>query len=325
MSQAVTVSTELKATDMLGACKSRLGIGRMSYKVNPGLYAVGRPDSDSPVLVTANYKLTFDRVRSSLKGLNLWILVLDTKGVNVWCAAGKGTFGTEELLQRVKVSGLEKVVNHRTLILPQLGAVGVAAHKVKKESGFRVIYGPVDIRDFPQFLADGMKKSEKMKRVTFPLKERAVLTPLEFHLSIKALIPVMVTIFILTAIEERGLTGAAWQSMLPILGAFLTGCFAVPLLLPYLPFKSFALKGVVAGLLLLGGLHLIFSYSVLQLLTYALLTLPITSYLALNFTGSSTYTSLAGVKVEVKIATPLFIISLAAGGILKILLAIGIL
>ena len=69
----------------------------MNYKVDPGLYALGAPDADSPVLVSANFKMSFDLLREALPGRNAWILVLDTDGINVWCAAGKGTFGTEEL------------------------------------------------------------------------------------------------------------------------------------------------------------------------------------------------------------------------------------
>lgn len=69
----------------------------MGYTIDPGLYALGNPDESSPVLVTANYKLTFDRLRQSLPKLDAWVLVLDTKGINVWCAAGKGTFGTGEV------------------------------------------------------------------------------------------------------------------------------------------------------------------------------------------------------------------------------------
>jgi CO dehydrogenase/acetyl-CoA synthase gamma subunit (corrinoid Fe-S protein) len=119
----------------------------MDYKVEPGLYAVGTPDDKAPVLVTANYKMTFDRLREQLGGVSLWIVVLDTDGVNVWCAAGKGTFGTDEVVHRVKEVGLDRLVSHRTLLLPQLSATGVAAHEVKKQTGFRVVYGPIKAKD----------------------------------------------------------------------------------------------------------------------------------------------------------------------------------
>jgi len=84
------VSTQLDIRDVLGSWKCRWSNGRMDYKVDPGLYCVGTPDNQSPVLVTSNYKMTFDRVRKELENISAWILVLDTDGVNVWCAAGKG-------------------------------------------------------------------------------------------------------------------------------------------------------------------------------------------------------------------------------------------
>lgn len=118
----------------------------MNYAVHPGLYALGEPDENAPVLVTANYKMSFDCLRQALPGRNAWILVLDTKGINVWCAAGKGTFGTNELVYRIEASGLKKVVRHRKMVLPQLGAPGIAAHQVKKLSGFKAHYGPVRAR-----------------------------------------------------------------------------------------------------------------------------------------------------------------------------------
>ena len=132
------ISTHMVLKDKLGGCRVRWGIRRMHYSVPAGLYAVGEPDSDSPVLVTANYKLSFDLLRRELSGRNLWLLALETFGINVWCAAGKRTFGTSELVNRIQKVQLERVVNHRVIILPQLGAPGVAAHEVKKATGFRV-------------------------------------------------------------------------------------------------------------------------------------------------------------------------------------------
>jgi hypothetical protein len=120
----------LNFDDRLGAWKVRWAIGRMSYTVEPGLYAVGNPDAGSPVLVSANYKLSFDSLRKELHDISAWILVLDTNGINVWCAAGKGTFGTGELINKIQETDLKKIVNHRQLIVPQLGAPGVAAHLI---------------------------------------------------------------------------------------------------------------------------------------------------------------------------------------------------
>ena len=82
----------------------------MNYLVPAGLYAIGEPTAEAPVVVTANYKMSFDLVRRELSGRNVFLLVLETFGINVWCAAGKGSFGTDELVQRIASSGLARVV-----------------------------------------------------------------------------------------------------------------------------------------------------------------------------------------------------------------------
>jgi hypothetical protein len=103
LSQSIpSVSADWSYKDYLGTVKVRWDIGRNNYSVAPGLYKIGNPNSESDVFVSANYKLSFDILRKNLKGLNAWILVIDTKGVNVWCAAGKGTFSTENIFKEVK-------------------------------------------------------------------------------------------------------------------------------------------------------------------------------------------------------------------------------
>ena len=173
------VKTSLSFHDIASTIKVRWSIGRLNYIIKPGIYGVGNPDQESDVFVSANYKLSFDHLRKSLDGLNAWILVIDTKSINVWCAAGKGTFGTKELVQRIGKHGLDKLVNHKKLILPQLGAVGVSAHEVKEQTGFRVIYGPVRAEDIGNFIKSGYKTTPEMRRVKFPLWDRIKLIPVE--------------------------------------------------------------------------------------------------------------------------------------------------
>jgi len=167
----------------------------MHYAIDPGLYALGNPGNNSPVLVTANYKMSFDELRKSLPGKDMWILVLDTMGINVWCAAGKGTFGTDELVRRIELSGLKKIVSHRELILPQLAGPGVASHKVKKLSGFAIHYGPIKAEDIAAYLAAGLKASTEMRVKTFKLRERAVLIPVELVEALKAFLIIMPFLF----------------------------------------------------------------------------------------------------------------------------------
>ncbi len=313
------ISTDLTFKDKLGAWKVRWGIGRMDYTVNPGLYAVGRPDESSPVLVSANYKLTFDAVRKELSGLNCWLLILDTKGINVWCAAGKGTFGTDELVRRIEKTGLHDIVSHRKLILPQLGAVGVSAHEVAKRTGFSVIYGPVRASDIKAFIAADFKATKEMRTVKFTLRDRLVLTPMELVPAVKKSLPILGGLFITNQFAPRPLDK---HDIAAYAGAVVVGAVITPSLLPYIPGRAFAWKGWLMGMGWTAGyLGLTKRINKGNRLLSAgeLLLLPaVSSYLAMNFTGSSTYTSPSGVNKEMKQALPWIVGAAAIGGALTL-------
>lgn len=313
-----TLTTELGWRDVLGGWRVRWAFGRMNYRISPGLYRIGEPDQDSAVLVTANYKLTVDKVRKELAGLNVWLLVLDTNGVNVWCAAGKGTFGTEELVRRIQVVNLKQVVTHRDLVLPQLGATGVAAHEVKRATGFTVRYGPVRAQDIKPYLAAGMKATPAMRRVTFTWKERIVVTPVEVVGGMKVLFVALAVLALLDLIRHHRLTPHLAVDFVPFVAAILTGGVLVPLFLPLIPFRAFALKGAVAGVLLVIALCLLLPMDVMEGAGVGLLALAITSYMAMMFTGATTFTTLAGAKLEVRRALPLILIMAAAGAVLRV-------
>ncbi len=142
-------------------------------KVKPGLYAVGQPDENSPVLVTGNFDLTVRRLVQAIDGrVDVWVLVADSAGINVWCAAGGGYFTAEKVIAAVKSSHLDQVVRHHALILPQLCANGVDGWRVRKESGWGVHWGPAKAVDIPAYLADKRKKNDAMRWVRFPLRDR---------------------------------------------------------------------------------------------------------------------------------------------------------
>lgn len=320
------VSDHLTLCDLLGSWRARWSVSRMRYNVPPGLYALGSPDAGSPVLVSANYKMSFDSLRRELSGQNLWILVLDTKGINVWCAAGKGTFGTEELVNRIAQTKLPDVVKHRTLILPQLSATGVAAHEVQRLSGFKVVYGPVRASDIPSFLESGLKATAEMREVRFGLPDRLVLTPIELVGTIK---PMLALIGILFLVNLAAASSAPFVRLLsrtlidlvPYVGAVLVGAVAVPILLPYVPGRAFAWKGWLLGLLWTAAYVWLISPATGwgRALAYFLILPSITSFLAMNFTGASTYTSLSGVIREMKIAVPTMKLSVGLGLLLMLI------
>lgn len=311
------VSTKLSMKDKLGSWKVRFGIGRMNYKINPGLYAIGMPDHTSPVLVSANYKLTFDSLRKELSGLNCWILILDTKGINVWCAAGKGTFGTDEIINRISKVGLSEIVLHRKLILPQLGAPGVSAHEVIKKTGFSVVYGPVRANDIKTFIDLGYKATDEMRTVKFTIWDRIVLTPVELVSAAKSSLTVFGILFLLNLFVSRpfGMT-----DFVGYIGAVVTGTFLTPILLPLIPGRAFACKGWLLGLIWAIGFIWYSGWftpgSLLLVLGYLLVLPSLSAYYAMNFTGSSTYTSFSGVIKEMKVAVPLMVIFSVVGLIL---------
>lgn len=314
------VSTKLHFKDTLGAWKVRWGIGRMKYKVSPGIYAIGRPDHTSPVLVSANYKLTFDVLRKELSDLDCWIMILDTKGINVWCAAGKGTFGTDEIINRISKTGLSEIVSHRKLVLPQLSAPGVSAHEVARQTGFTVIYGPVRAKDIKAFLDSSYKATEEMRTVKFSIRDRLVLTPVELVSAAKPSLMVFGILFLINLFAARPF-GLA--DFIAYTGAVLAGTVITPILLPVVPGRAFSWKGWLLGLLWTLGFIWFngwFAPGFLLLAIGYLLVLPsLSAYLAMNFTGSSTYTSFSGVIKEMKIAVPLIAVSLATGIILLLI------
>jgi len=312
------IKTELGKDDLFSTVSVRCGIWRYKYKVSPGLYATGNPGKDSEVLVTANFKLTFDMLRKELDGISAWILALDTKGINVWCAAGKGTFSTGELVKRITDNHLEGLVNHKRVIVPQLGATGVSAWKVKKQSGFEVVYGPIRARDIPAFLENDKKAVKKMRQVTFSMYERLILTPVEIRIILK---PALITTFVLFILSGIGpgifsFTNALQRggvSTLALATGIFAGAFVTPVLLPFIPSRKFALKGIIAGSIV-ALFAILFAASAINgmagYLALFLFIITISSYLAMNFTGSTPFTSPSGVEKEMKQYIPVQIAGL---------------
>ncbi|MBD3316870.1 MAG: acetyl-CoA synthase subunit gamma [Chitinivibrionales bacterium] len=311
----------LNAKEMCGDLWCRFSNSfRMKYTVAPGLYKIGNPTSTDPVLLSANYRLSFNALRKELKGLDLWIMVLNTKGINVWCAAGKGTFGTTEIITRIKTTKLSEYVSHKKIIAPQLGAPGVKAHEVKKATGYRIYYGPVYAKDIPAYLNNGKKAAPNMRRVRFPAADRAILTPMELNMALrKAWAPLLIVLALFGLTPGGILFKPALRQGGPIvlaaLGGVLTGTVVTPIALPLIPGRSFAWKGFLSGAVLAAALLYVepadvFSSIWIQILV-AVGVPALSSYLAFNFTGCTTFTSVAGVKKELKVAIPLYIVASA--------------
>ncbi len=320
-----SVSAKWTGRDFLNAVKVRWGIGRNNSKITPGVYKIGNPDSQSDVFVSANYKLSFDILRKNLKSCDAWILVIDTKGVNVWCAAGKGSFGTETLVRSIDNTFLKSIVSHRRLIVPQLGAVGVAAHKIKELTGFKVIFGPVQASDIADFVKAGYLATPELRRINVPFYERAKLIPVDLVYWKYRLLAALFVVFVFSGLDRTGFlfTKMVNTSLFPVLNiltGYLAGFVITPLLLPVIPLRPFSLKGALWGLIFIVFLNELFSVPNIERIALALIGIAVASFTALNFTGATTYTSLSGVKLEMKWSIP-FQIGFAAVGLLLFIIS----
>ena len=166
-----------------------------------------------------------------------------------------------------------------------------------------------------------------MRRKSFPLYERAVLIPLELVGAFKWFLVITATFFFAAGL---GGPGGYWENCLAyglfavaaFAGALCAGAVLTPLLLPWLPGRAFSFKGMITGLVAVGILLLFRTgdlatpAGLLEHFAWVLLVPALSAYLAMNFTGASTYTSLSGVKKEMKRAVPLEIGAAAIGLVL---------
>jgi len=316
-----TASAHISLADRWDHFLARWGVKRSQHRVQPGLYRLGDPDPRSSVFVTANYTLSFDALRGALRGVDAYILVLDTHGINVWCAAAKGTFSTRELVERIESTHLREVVRSRVLILPQLGAAGVSAHEVKRSSHFKVEYGPVRAADLPEYLKTHQASAE-MRRVRFDLWDRLVLIPVE---AVHAFLPMLAAAILLWFLVGP-------LASLASLAAVLAGVALFPILLPWLPTRNFSTQGLILG----GIISLPFALVNLLgstastgwlragwSLFYLAIIPPVTGYLALNFTGSTPQTSKSGVQREMSRYLPVLIGLFGFGILLLVILKVA--
>lgn len=137
-----------------------------------GLIQIGNPGRNAPVLLTGNFQLTVERVRRALRGSDAYLLVANSHGLNVWCAATGGHLTNHDVISVLKTSGIEDLVDHRQVILPQLAATGIEGKLIHRKTGWRVVWGPVYAASIPRFLAAGLKKTPNMRVVRFAWSQR---------------------------------------------------------------------------------------------------------------------------------------------------------
>jgi demethylmenaquinone methyltransferase/2-methoxy-6-polyprenyl-1,4-benzoquinol methylase len=199
--------------------------------VEPGLRIIGTPDRTAPVIVTANFHLTVRRVEKALADQDCYLLVVPTKGINVWCASAGGEMNTHSILATLKTSGIGECVDHRVLVLPQFSAPGIDMKLLKKRTGWIGKWGPAYAYDLPSFLNNGCTKTPQQCLAKFPLSFR-----MEMLLSMNVSVWLVLAAVALAIHPVWALITSAffWGAGLILYAGY-----------PYLPFESGWLKALM--------------------------------------------------------------------------------
>jgi acetyl-CoA decarbonylase/synthase complex subunit gamma len=121
-------------------------------QITPGLYKVGNPGKDAPVLLTVNFSLTYFTLQGYLEASRIpsFMLIADTEGLSVLTAVAAGKLSEILVKDAIAKSGVEQEVSHRTLIIP--GYAAPLSGKIEEETGWKVLVGPRDAADIAEFL-----------------------------------------------------------------------------------------------------------------------------------------------------------------------------
>jgi NAD-dependent dihydropyrimidine dehydrogenase PreA subunit len=161
----------VRPADLPGYLRDTL-LRMLPHRAPTGLVRIGKPGRASPLLVTGNFALTVRRLRAALRGHDAWLLVANSKGINVWCAAGGGHLTHHDIIAAIRTARIEERVDHREVILPQLCATGVERRRITEATGFETRWGPARLEDLPAFLDRGARVRKGERFMRFPTWER---------------------------------------------------------------------------------------------------------------------------------------------------------
>ena len=173
MKEALTAATFIAKyvgiivlSDFQGEVIFPLLVSRLNIYTDPqrpmmmqqGIYPIGNPTEDSPVLITTNFALTYFIVSGEIEAsrVSSWLLVMDTEGLSVLTAWAAGKFVGDAIGQFVKKSGITEKVNHKKLVIP--GFVAAVSGDLEEELGpeWEVKIGPREAAHLTPFLKMGV-------------------------------------------------------------------------------------------------------------------------------------------------------------------------
>lgn len=152
-------------SDLQGESLFPLLVERLNVYTDPqrpmvmqqGIYPIGNPAEDSPVLITTNFSLTYFIVSGEIESSRVpsWLLVMDTEGLSVLTAWAAGKFVGDAIGAFVKKSGIADKVKHRRVVIP--GAAAAVSGDLEEELGkeWEVKIGPREAAHLSAYLKMG--------------------------------------------------------------------------------------------------------------------------------------------------------------------------
>jgi acetyl-CoA decarbonylase/synthase complex subunit gamma len=127
-------------------------------QMNPGLYRIGTPDKNAPVLMTVNFSLTFFTLQGYLESTRIpcYMLIVDTEGLSVLTAVAAGKLSEMLVRDSLKKFSVENEVTHKKLIIP--GYAAPLSGRIQDATGWKVLVGPRDAAEIGDYLNDEWKK-----------------------------------------------------------------------------------------------------------------------------------------------------------------------
>ncbi len=154
----IVVLSDFKGESLFPLLLERLNIftdPQRPMTVTQGIYEIGGPDENSPVLITTNFSLTYFIVGGEIEGSRVpcWLLIMDTEGLSVMTAWAAGKFAGDAVATFVKKSGITDKVSHRKIIIPGYAAA-ISGEMEEDLPDWEILIGPRDASLIPKFLKD---------------------------------------------------------------------------------------------------------------------------------------------------------------------------
>ncbi len=243
-----------------------------------GLIKIGNPDKNSPIFLSGNYSYTVKLLRKVLTGTDCYLLVADASGSNVWCAAGMNEFSEHDIIDVINVSDITSIVNHRRIIAPPYAAPGVDIRPIRKDTGFKIIWGPAHLKDIPAYIKNNYQRTNDMLAAQFPLRDRidlALSTAMAYSIT-------FVYLFILLIFFPAYTVG-----FIILYFTVHLFCFGFYNFLPTERYfrKTLTTMGILS--LLLGGLAVLASWSLHTFIVWESCLLAVTLFVAADMCGST--------------------------------------